>query len=450
MRPRSVRKENDLLGEIEIPQNALFGVQTQRAVLNFPINKQRKIGSYPTVIEGLLFIKQAAALVNMESGFLDKTKAQAIIDAANLVLREKQFEQFPIHSLHGGGGTSANMNANEVLANLGEELLGGKRGDYSLIHPNDHVNLHQSTNDVYPTACHISIIRQWPALREVLNCLIVTLQEKGVEWAHQKRIARTCLQDAVATTFEDFLGGYSGFLERNLARIDNAVDALHVVNLGGSIVGRRNEVSEIYFNQVIPALREVTEDPAYQMRENLFDAAQNHDDMVCVSCELDLLARGLIKIGKDFRLLSSGPEAGLGELELPAVQPGSSIMPAKVNPVIPEFMIQSCFQVIGNHAACQATLDHGELDLNVWESTVVFNILDSMELLTTAIRVFDQKCVRGLRINAVRNTKNAKTIIPILTDLVKQHGYTHINDICKQGKGDPKLIKQLLREKSLI
>jgi aspartate ammonia-lyase len=449
MKSSSERVEGDFLGEIEIAQGALFGAQTQRAVLNFPVGTQRTIGGYPRLIEGLMFVKQAAALANRESGFLDKTKAQAIIDAASQILHDKQFEHFPIHRLHGGGGTSANMNANEVLANLGEELLGGKRGEYRLLHPNDHVNLHQSTNDVYPTACHIAIIRQWPDLRSALGRLVNSFQGRAFELAKEEKIARTCLQDAVVITFKDLLKGYASFLNRGLWQIGKAVDDLYNVNLGGTIVGRRGDVPESYFRAIIHQLQKATGDANYRMAEDLFDSAQNPDDMVQVSSQLNLLARGLIKVCKDFRLMSSGPEAGFSEIQLPATQPGSSTMPGKINPVIPEFAVQLCFQVIGNHAACQAALDHGELDLNIWESTIVFNVLDSMELLSNAISTFDEKCVRGFIVNSSQNSKYARSTISVLTDLMKGHGYSRIDAICKQAGADMELIKKMIKEQDL-
>ncbi|HEX7010599.1 MAG TPA: lyase family protein, partial [Phycisphaeraceae bacterium] len=381
------RVETDLLGAVEVPAGALYGAQTQRALENFPLGMGKTIGSFPTLIEGLMLIKQAAARVNGANGFISAEQADAIIQAAREVRERKEafFDQFPIHYLHGGGGTSANMNANEVLANLAEEILGGRRGQYRLVHPNDHVNRHQSTNDVYPTACHIAIILKWPSLRSALTRLNETLNEKAVAFQEHVRIARTCLQDAVAITFKDLLGGYGCFLERACRHLGRAVAELYAVNLGGTIVGRHCDVPAAYLEQIAPALAEAAGDPSYRRAENLFDAAQNPDPIVQVSAQLDILARGLIKIAKDFRLMASGPEAGLGEIRIPAVQPGSSIMPGKVNPVIPEFLIQAGFQAMGAHHACQAALDHGELDLNVWESTLVFNVLEAMDLLAAAI-----------------------------------------------------------------
>jgi len=313
-----------------------------------------------------------------------------------------------------------------------------------LVHPNDHVNLNQSTNDVYPTACHVAVLLQWPETKRSLATLRDRFAAKAEQWRLQKRIARTCLQDAVPVTYGDFLGGYAAFLTRALRCVDHAVDALHAVPLGGTIVGRAEDVPSTYFEAVVPALCEVTGDAGYRQSDNLFDAAQNLDDLVRVSGELDLLARGLVKICQDLRLMSSGPETGFREIVLPAVQPGSSIMPGKVNPVIPEFAIQLCFRVMGHHAACQAALDHGELDLNVWESVVVFSILESMELLQSASEALAGKCLEGMAVNAQRNNQNARTLQSRLTELMKRHGYARVGELCKQAGMDLETLRDLL------
>jgi aspartate ammonia-lyase len=254
----------------------------------------------------------------------------------------------------------------------------------------------------------------------------------------------------VEITFADLLGGYAECLARGVRRVAEAAERLHAVNLGGSIVGRRSDVPEPYFKAIIPCLREAADDPKYEMAANLFDAAQNPDDLVAVSSASDLLARSLVKICRDLRLMSSGPEGGLGEIRLPPVQPGSSIMPGKINPVIPEFAMQLCFQVIGNHVACQAAVDHGELDLNVWESIVVFNVLDSINLLSAASSALAGKCVAGLEAVPERNCRNIGTIIPLLTQLAQAHGYSRISALCKQARGDTKYLREILRKDGLL
>lgn len=438
------RLEEDLLGSVKVPCKALYGAQTQRATENFPLAGERTIGDYHELIEGLMAVKQAAARANKRAGVLDGRKADAIVAAADLILRDTRFDQFPIHRFHGGGGTSANMNANEVLANVAEESTGGKRGQYRLIHPNDHVNLNQSTNDVYPTSCHISIIRRWSRCQPSFESLAAALMAKGTEWKSIQRLARTCLQDAVVSNYGALFSGWAAMVRRGTARIAAAVDALHAVNLGATVVGHENDVPKAYLRAVIPALREVPADKAFSKAANFYDAAQNLDDMVNVAAQLELLARGMIRIGKDLRLLASGPEGGLGELHLPAVQPGSSAMPGKINPVIPEFVIQLGFHACGKAASCRPAVDHGELDLNVWESIVVFNVLDAMDLLANASITLETRCVKGLGVDVEVNRRHADTLIPALAQLVAKHGYAQINAACKRAGGDRKRLRSLL------
>ena len=440
------RVEHDFLGAVQVPREALYGAQTQRALDNFPLSGERSIGDYPTLVEALLRIKWAAAEANRTAGYLDAEVAGAIVQAARELMGQGACDHFPIHRLHGGGGTSANMNANEVLANRAEELLGGRRGQYRRVHPNDHVNLHQSTNDVYPTACRMAVIASWPPLADALEGLRQVLRTQASRFQDEPRVARTCLQDAVAITFGDLFGGYETALARAAGRIARDVDELHAVNLGGTIVGRPQDAPKGYRRQILPSLRMVNGDPGYRPDPNLFDAAQNPDGMVAVSSGLELLARVLIKVAKDLRLLSSGPEAGLGEIRLPAVQPGSSIMPGKVNPVIPEFVVQCCFQVIGNHAACAGVLDHGELDLNIWESLLLFNVLDSTGLVANAAQTLAERCLEGITVVPERNRRNTASIIPLLTDLAKERGYSAVSRVCREAGGDPRKIRELLKK----
>ncbi len=449
MEKKRMRIESDLLGTIEVPIEKYYGAQTQRALLNFPVGNQKTLGDYLPLIKGLTSCKKAAAIVNAKHGYITEKQKEAIIKAVDQIFVKNMSDQFPIHYLYGGGGTSGNMNVNEVIANIAEELLGGKRGEYELIHPNTHVNLNQSTNDVYPTACHIAIINEWPKLRSALNDLVSSINQRSKELENQKRVARTCLQEAVDITFKDFLGGYVGFLNRAIKRLEHSVHELYSINLGGTIVGRKIDVPQAYLKDIIPAFRDVTGDANYIPAENYFDAAQNVDTMGEVAHSLAILAHGLIKIGKDFRLMNSGPEAGFNEIILPPVQPGSSIMPGKINPVIPEFLIQCCFMVIGNTSACDLTFNHGELDLNIWETLLVVNILDSMELLMNGLRTFEEKCIQGFKVNIEINNRNAESIIPLLTKLMHQHGYNKINEICKKAVGDIEKLKRLLKEEDL-
>jgi aspartate ammonia-lyase len=444
------RTEKDLLGTINVPQQALYGANTQRALQSFPPRGLKTLGDYPELVDALLRIKWAAADVNRQIALLDEAKAEAIIESARTLLEEKPYDQFPLCRLHGGGGSAMNINANEVLANCAEERLGGKRGEYRLVHPNDHVNRHQSTNDVFPTACHMAIISASQGLDKALLHLVEALDKKAEILREQPRLARTCLQDAVEVTFGNLFSSYAAFVRRSGQRIRSVVKALYVVNLGGTIVGRTQDAPEAYRSEILPALGRVTGDTAYKAADNLFDVAQNPDDMVSVSGAIDLLARGLIKIAGDLRLLGSGPEAGLGEIRLPAIEAGSSIMPGKINPVVPESVIQCCFQVMGQHCACAAGLDHGELDLNIWEPIMVFNILESIELLTRAAVLLENRCIEGLSVIPERNLKNIDTIIPQLTHLMHEHGYSTITDICRAAGGDTVRLRALLKSRGFI
>lgn len=445
-----MRIETDLLGDVAVPAKAWYGAQTQRAIENFPLNGSRTIGDFPALIRALVMIKQAAAETNGEIKAITPKQKEAIVFACQQLLADGMLNQFQVHFLHGGGGTSANMNANEVIANLGEEYLGGKRGAYVHLHPNDHVNLHQSTNDVYPTACHLAVILQWGQLKPIFNRLTGQLRAKAAEYETQKRIARTCLQDAVDITYGEFLGGYVSLIERCVARIDHAVQELYAVSLGGSIIGRERDVPAGYFQAILPNLNAIFPGGGIKRTSNLFDGFQNLDDLANVSAQLDTCSRALIKIGKDLRLLASGPEAGLGEIALPAVQPGSSIMPGKINPVMPEFLIQVCFRVVGNHAMGAKAVDHGELDLNVWESPLVFGILESMALLESAVAPFTERCLTGLSVPAAINDQKAGSIIALLAELMKQHGYSTISNICKKAKGDFDQIRFLFKEEGYL
>jgi aspartate ammonia-lyase len=375
---------------------------------------------------------------------LSEDQFKAIQLATNQLMEGYSPTHFPIHYLHGGGGTSTNMNINEVLANLGEEAMGGHRGEYHLLRPNDHINLNQSTNDVYPTACHFAVLLLWPDLKKVLDNFSHQLFTLGQTYKDQTRLARTCLQDAIDINYNDYWGGMAEQIRRLTDCLDNAIDRLHVVNLGGTICGRAEDVPSSYLEHIIPNLSSVTGDSRFRISDNLYDSAQNPDDLVSVSARLDILARSLIKIAEDMRFLSSGPQAGLGEIVLPVVQQGSSIMPGKVNPVMPEFVIQIAFRVIGNHAMCVAGLDHGELDLNIWESSIIFPILESMELLIEGIKAFTIKCIQGIHPESRINDLHTNSLMPRISRLVRKYGYQRVSEVCRQANRDIKKLEYLL------
>jgi aspartate ammonia-lyase len=445
--PPEFREEFDSLGSVQVPAGALYGAQTARAVANFPLAGQACLGAFPEVVRALLITKVAAARANASVGALDPTIANAIESAATIVMDGGDFEShFPVHHLHGGGGTSANMNVNEVLANVAEEVLGGARGRYELVDPLDHVNLHQSTNDVYPTAIHLAVLRRWDGLRSALEEVTDELRGCVERFGSEPRLARTCLQDAIAITFGDLLGGYAAAVERGTARIGQAVDELHRVSIGGTVVGRVEDVPDGYLPAVLAALRSL-ESPRLRHPESFYDAAQNVDDLVAVSSALDSLGGSLAKISKDIRLLASGPEAGLGEISIPAVQPGSSAMPFKINPVIPEFVIQLAWRISGNHRMATLAHEHGELDLNVWESALAYPLLDSMNSLEGAAKALARRCLSGLEPVVERNRRNAVSIIPWITELKRTHGYSVLSDLVRRANGDVDLLRSHLVER---
>ncbi|MFH0781535.1 MAG: lyase family protein [Pseudomonadota bacterium] len=392
------RQESDALGKVDVPRCALYGVHTTRALKNFPLGRERSLGDFPLLVKGLLMVKAAAVLANYRCGIVNENICNGVRKAVGHLISEYDPLHYPIHHLHGGGGTSANMNVNEVIANQVEELLGGKRGAYRLVSPLEIVNLNQSTNDVFPTACHLALIWAGDSLQEKVVELLNVFKNLANNARNIKRMAKSCLQDALEISYGDLFDGYCAVIGRSIERIQIAVDGLFSINLGGTMVGRREDVPLSYFEQILPILREDTGLIKLKRHGNLFDAAQNLDDMVNLSNQLALFSRSLIKICKDIRLLASGPEFGFRELSLSLVQEGSSFKPGKNNPVVPEFIIQSCFAILGNDTACSASIEHSDLDVSVWESLAVFKTLNSMEILESVVSTFQDRCLTGIRL----------------------------------------------------
>lgn len=443
------RTEMDLLGEVQVPLEMPYGPQTQRAIENYPLRGEKSFFDYPELLRAMLIIKKACALANIQSGCLAQKEGRTIMECVDMLLGELRAEFFPVHAFHGGGGISFNMNINEVLANLANKHGFDKPyGSYVPLHPNDHINLNQSTNDVFGSGCHLAIIEKWQTLSLKLEYLAAAFANLGKKYKGVQKISRTCLQDAVEIGFDDFFSGYSDFISRAATRISHAVEELFSINIGGTMVGRPMDADKGYLDKIIPALREVTGNSRYNNEVNFFDASQNLDDMVQVSTQLKLMAQGLIKIGKDLRLMASGPQAGFCEIELPAIQPGSSAFPGKVNPSDPEFLIQSCFMVIGRCSSAEMALEHGELDLNVWEATVVTNILDAMAAMENGVRIMRDRCVPGIIVNRERNEQNINSIIPFMTRLKNEKGYSFATRAYKESGGDlEKLITLLIDAK---
>lgn len=443
------RLENDLLGSVEVPQEALYGAQSQRALEIYPLAGEKRFSDYPELLKAMLLVKKSCTMANQRAGLLENSIAAGIASTIDSLLDSIPSDQFAVHAFHGGGGISFNMNINEVIANLSNQaVFGASLGSYEPVHPNNHVNLNQSTSDVFTTASHVAIIHSFEPLNHELEKLSEVFDRLGEKWKMAQKISRTCLQDAVEISFSDFLSGYRDLVAREQDLLANAVSELYTVNLGGTIVGRACDADEAYRKEIMSALVDVLDESRFKQSTNLFDSAQNLDVMGGVVARIRLLAKSLIKLGKDFRLLSSGPQTGFGEIVLPAVQPGSSALPGKVNPTIPEFLIQCCFQVVGRCTSAEMVLDHGELDLNVWGAVMITNLLDAIRCLENGIKVFRVHCLDGLEINHERNAQNVQTIIPIMTRIKLEKGYSFAVDLFKKTKGDLEQIKRVMKEKT--
>ncbi|MDQ0243692.1 aspartate ammonia-lyase [Bacillus fengqiuensis] len=434
-----MRKETDSFGTIQISNDMLYGIQTMRSLQNLSFSR-RTLSQYPTYIKSLAIVKKAAALANQEAEVFDQVIANAIIRACDRLIEGDYLEHFPIDILHGGGGIGTNMNVNEVIANLANELFGTPRGSYSPVHPVDHVNASQSTSDVCHTAIRLAIIKSFQSLFSALSELLEAMKVKVDEFQDVTTIARTCLQDGMRVQLGDTFSGYAHVINRRLISLEEATSKLYSINLGGTVIGSGIGAPKAYRNIVLSKLCDVS-GIELSHRENLFDAAQNIDDLARVSSELRILASCLMKTAKDLRLLSSGPEAGFAEIQLPAVQAGSSFFPGKVNPVIPETLIQCCFQVIGCDSVVQSTLEHGELDLNVYEGAAGANILDAMGMLENAINTFTEKCIKGIEANLERCEELSNSFIPVVVELKERYGYTAVTKLIKEkGKEEIKKI----------
>jgi aspartate ammonia-lyase len=424
------RFEEDTFGRVELPEDALYGIQTLRSVENMSFSG-RKLKAYPDYITALAEVKQAAARTNERVGVVPRSLAQVIEQACEEIKQGCHNDQFIVDAYHGGGSIGSNMNMNEVVANLANDILGGTWGDYKPVHPADHVNASQSTSDACHTALRIAVVRSGIRLTGILKQLVEAIECKGMELQQVPTITRTCLQDGMQDTLGTMFAGYAQGLRRRTRQLELAVEALRAINLGGTVIGSGVGASDAYREHVLDHLNELT-DLSLRHRDNLYDAAQNMDDLAAVSSELQLLSGVLIKIAKDFRLLSSGPEAGFGELRLPAVQAGSSFFPGKINPVVPETLIQCCFQVIGLDRSVQASLEHGELNLNVWEGLAGFNVLDALGMLQRAVILFTNKCVTGIEADQNRCLGLSRSFIPVVVALKEKYGYSQVGQWLKE------------------
>ena len=412
----ATRLEHDLLGERPVPASALYGIQTLRALENFPISGVT-IGEFPTLITALASVKAAAALANQELGLLDLTIANAIVTATDQLRAGQHHDQFPVDMIQGGAGTSTNMNANEVIANLALESLGKPRGAYDVIHPNNHVNLSQSTNDVYPTAIKLALHTSITDLRTAMGALAGAFLRKGEEFSPYIKMGRTQLQDAVPMTLGQEFTAFSHTTLEDIDRLGEAQALIREINMGATAIGTGINAPPGYAEAVRKHLSHIT-DLHLITAPDLVEATADTGVFVQLSGVLKRCAVKLSKICNDLRLLSSGPRAGLGEINLPAMQPGSSIMPGKVNPVIPEVVNQVCFDVIGGDMTVTMAAEAGQLQLNVFEPIICYRLLRSMTTMTRACHILRERCIEGITPNPDRMRYFVEHSIGIVTALV--------------------------------
>ena len=440
------RIEHDSIGALPVPVDAYYGVQTLRAKQNFYITGKQL---HPDLIDSLVQVKKAAAMTNFETGELNKEIADAVIAACNDVISGKYHDQFIVDPIQGGAGTSSNMNANEVVANIAIEKLGGMKGDYSIIHPNDHVNMSQSTNDVYPTAGKITALKLTQKLLFQMERLGEALKQKSIEFDNIIKVGRTQLQDAVPMRLGQAFNAYRSAIDRDTLRLKKTQNELCIVNMGGTAIGTAINANPEYLKRIPVNLKKTT---SFNMvlAEDLIDATQNLDAFVSVSGALKAAAVTLSKMANDFRLLSSGPKNGFAEINLPPKQNGSSIMPGKINPVIPEVVSQVAFNVIGNDLTITMAAEAGQLELNAFEPVLFYNLFESIETLTNGISTFIDNCITGITANEDRCEELLEHSIVTVTALCPYIGYKEASDIAKESILSGKLVSQIVREKGLL
>lgn len=442
------RQEHDLLGYKEVPADAYYGIQTLRAVENFDICGV-KLSFYPLFIDALAMVKMASAKANNELGLLSDELTKVIVQAGEEVLAGEYYDQFPVDMIQGGAGTSTNMNANEVIANRALELMGFEKGEYEHCHPNNHINLSQSTNDAYPTAIKIALINHNTRLVEVLKNLVESFRAKGKEFAHVIKMGRTQLQDAVPMTLGQEFEAYAVNLEEEIARLNQNAQLFREVNMGATAIGTGINSEPEYSEKVVRHLQQIT-NLDIVLAGNLIEATPDTGSYVMYSSALKRLAIKLSKICNDLRLMSAGPRCGLNEINLPKMQPGSSIMPGKVNPVIPEVVNQVAFKVIGNDLTVTFAAEAGQLQLNVMEPVLVRSILESMEMLEKAMDVLKDKCITGITANEEVCRAMVLNSIGIVTALNPTLGYEASSALAKEALADNRSVYDLVLEKNLL
>ena len=440
------RVEKDSIGVKDVPEDVYYGVQSLRAKENFHITG---LTMHPEIINSLAYIKKAAAITNCEVNLLDKDIADAIVQACDEILAGKFHEQFIVDPIQGGAGTSINMNANEVIANRAIEILGGSKGDYSIVNPNDHVNCGQSTNDVIPTAGKMTALRLLKNLEAELHRLHDAFQAKAVEFDKVIKMGRTQMQDAVPIRLGQEFRAYANAVHRDMNRVIVAKDEMRSLNMGGTAIGTGINADEGYLKRIVPTLSEVSGMEFIQAFD-LIDATQNLDPFVAVSGSIKACAVTLSKISNDLRLMSSGPRTGFGEINLPAKQNGSSIMPGKVNPVIPEVVNQVAFNIIGNDMTITMAAEAGQLELNAFEPIIFYCLFQSIDTLTYAIHTFVDNCITGITANVDHCHDLVESSVGIITALTPHIGYQHAADIAKKAIKTGEPVRKLILAEGLL
>ncbi|MDT2047179.1 aspartate ammonia-lyase [Priestia aryabhattai] len=440
------RIEKDFLGEKELPKDVYYGVQTMRAVENFPITGY-KVNK--EMIRALAMIKKAAAMANMDTKRLYDGIGSAIVQAADEVIAGQWHEYFIVDPIQGGAGTSMNMNMNEIIANRALELMGHEKGDYVKLSPNSHVNMSQSTNDVFPTAIHLSTLRLLDDLLATMDNMVEVFKKKAKQFDPIIKMGRTHLQDAVPIRLGQEFAAYSRVLERDIKRISQSRQHLYEVNMGATAVGTGLNADPKYIENVVKYLADISGLPLYGA-EHLVDATQNTDAYTEVSAALKVCMMNMSKIANDLRLMASGPRAGLAEISLPARQPGSSIMPGKVNPVMPELINQVAFQVIGNdHTICLAS-EAGQLELNVMEPVLVFNLLQSISIMNNGFDAFTKYCLEGIEANEERLKEYVEKSVGVITAVNPHLGYEVVSRIAREAIMTGKSVRELCLQHDVL
>ncbi|MFD1851585.1 aspartate ammonia-lyase [Oceanobacillus bengalensis] len=440
------RVEKDFLGEKEVPIDAYYGIQTMRAIENFPITGYR---IDEALIRAMAIVKKSAALANSAVGQLDEQIADGIVNAANEIIEGKWHDQFIVDPIQGGAGTSINMNTNEVIANRALELIGDQKGNYRLISPNSHVNMAQSTNDAFPTAIHLSTLTRLDQLLVVMEDLHAAFLKKAEEFDGIIKMGRTHLQDAVPIRLGQEFAAYARVLQRDIKRISRTRENLYEVNMGATAVGTGLNADPDYMEKVVNYLTQYSGQPIKAV-ENLVDGTQNTDCYIEVSSSLKNCMVNMSKVANDLRMMASGPRSGFGEINLPARQPGSSIMPGKVNPVMAEVLNQSAFQVTGNDLTITLACEAGQFELNVMEPVIVFNLLQSIKVMTNVFTVFREYCLSGITANNNKMNDYVNNSVGIVTAINPHVGYETAAMIADEAIRTNRPVREIVLEKGVL